>query len=95
LLLDTFFVLVPYMFCAMAEIVLSRAQSRSLRAPVRNIVLACLAFAFALWASAGTGEDSLYWGTLVMLLGVPIYVWQRHSHKQPLGDSSPTVVEPD
>lgn len=81
LLLDTFFVLVPYMFCAMAEIVLSRAQNRSLRAPVRNIVLACLAFAFALWASAGTGEDSLYWGTLVILLGIPLYVWVKHRQK--------------
>jgi APA family basic amino acid/polyamine antiporter len=83
-LLDTFFVLVPYMFCAMAEIVLSRNQKHAIKSPVRNLVLACLAFAFALWAAAGTGEDSLYWGTLLMLVGVPIYVWQKR--RQPIKD---------
>ncbi len=79
ILITTFFVLVPYMFCSMAEIVLSRTQSRAraLGIRVRGTVLACLAFAFALWAAAGTGRDSLYWGTLLLLAGVPIYVWQK------------------
>ncbi|HET7569522.1 MAG TPA: amino acid permease [Gammaproteobacteria bacterium] len=73
ILLTTFFVLVPYMFCAMAEIVLGHGGAR-----VKGIVFSCIAFAFALWASAGTGEESLYWGTLLMLVGLPIYVWQKH-----------------
>jgi basic amino acid/polyamine antiporter, APA family len=77
LLLATFFVLVPYMLCAMAEIVLSRNQKHSVKSPIRNLVLACLAFVFALWAAAGTGRDSLYWGTLLLLAGIPIYVWQK------------------
>ncbi|MGH8377490.1 MAG: amino acid permease, partial [Gammaproteobacteria bacterium] len=81
-LLTTFFVLVPYMFCAMAEIVLSRNQKHTAKSPVRNLVLACLAFAFALWAAAGTGRDSLYWGTLLLLVGIPIYVWQKRHGKQ-------------
>ncbi|MGB9428527.1 MAG: amino acid permease [Gammaproteobacteria bacterium] len=88
-LLDTFFVLVPYMFCAMAEIVLSRNQKHTIKSPVRRLVLACLAFAFALWAAAGTGEDSLYWGTLLLLVGLPIYVWQKRHQKQ----SAPVHVE--
>lgn len=72
ILLTTFFVLAPYMFCAMAEIVLGRGAAR-----VKGVVFSCIAFAFALWASAGTGKDSLYWGTLLMLVGIPIYVWQK------------------
>ncbi|HET6726065.1 MAG TPA: amino acid permease [Gammaproteobacteria bacterium] len=72
ILLTTFFVLAPYMFCAMAEIVLGRGTAR-----VKGVVFSCIAFAFALWASAGTGEESLYWGTLLMLVGIPIYVWQK------------------
>lgn len=79
ILLTTFFVLVPYMLCAMAEIMLERGSK--LRA--KAIVLACLAFAFALWAAAGTGKDSLFWGTLLMLAGVPIYVWQKRRAPQP------------
>ena len=82
LLLDTFFVLVPYMFCAMAEIVLARRHGRGTAGSLwRNVVLSCLAFAFALWASAGTGKDSIYWGSLLLLAGVPIYVWQTRRHQ--------------
>ncbi len=76
ILLTTFFTLVPYLFCAMAEVVLARRHGRESRAPWRNVVLASLAFAFALWAAAGTGKDSIYWGGLLLLAGIPIYVWQ-------------------
>ncbi|MGH8282220.1 MAG: amino acid permease [Gammaproteobacteria bacterium] len=94
-LLTTFFVLVPYMFCAMAEIVLSRSQKTVGKHAVRNLVLACAAFAFALWAAAGTGRNSLYWGTLLLLAGIPIYVWQkrRQKHLAPaLGESLETNI---
>jgi APA family basic amino acid/polyamine antiporter len=76
ILITTFFTLVPYMFCALAEIVLSRKQQRSSSLRLREVVLAMLAFIFALWMAAGTGKDSLYWGTLLLLAGVPVYVWQ-------------------
>lgn len=79
ILATTFLTLVPYMFCAMAEIVLARRGGRPARSLWRDTVLACLAFAFALWAAAGTGQGSIYWGALVLLAGIPVYVWQtRH-----------------
>jgi APA family basic amino acid/polyamine antiporter len=73
ILIATFFTLVPYMLCSLAEVLLSRGVKRH----TRNVLLASLAFLFSLWAAAGTGRDSLYWGTLVMLAGLPIYVWQK------------------
>lgn len=73
ILIATFFTLVPYMLCSMAELLLGRGDG----ARKRNIVLASLAFAFALWATAGTGTDTLYWGTLLMLAGLPLYTWQK------------------
>ncbi len=73
ILIATFFTLVPYMLCSLAEVLLSRGVKRH----ARNALLGSLAFLFALWAAAGTGRDSLYWGTLVMLAGLPIYVWQK------------------
>ena len=75
ILIATFFTLVPYMLCAMAELLLGRdAEARR-----RNIALTSLAFAFALWAAAGTGRDSVYWGTLLILAGLPLYAWQKWS----------------
>lgn len=73
ILIVTFFTLVPYMLCSLAEVLLGRSDG----SPVRNVVLASLAFAFALWAAAGAGRDTLYWGTLAMLAGLPVYVWLK------------------
>jgi APA family basic amino acid/polyamine antiporter len=81
ILITTFFTLVPYMLCALAEMVLSRQQKRSSNMRLRDLALAGGAFAFGLWAAAGTGKDSLYWGTLLMLAGLPIYVWQTRKPK--------------
>lgn len=77
ILLTVFFVLLSYMLCAMAEIILSRSQQGPRKPHIAHVMLAALAFAFALWAAAGTGKDSLYWGTLLLLAGIPIYVWQK------------------
>jgi APA family basic amino acid/polyamine antiporter len=73
ILIATFFTLVPYMLCSLAELLLGRGD----KAPRRNIALASLAFAFSLWATAGAGKDCLYWGTLLMLAGLPLYAWQK------------------
>ncbi len=73
ILIATFFTLVPYMLCSLAELLLGRGET----ARSRNIVLASLAFAFSLWAAAGAGRDTLYWGTLLMLAGLPLYAWQK------------------
>ena len=81
ILITTFFTLVPYMLCALAEIVLSRKQKRASSVRRRDLAIAIGAFVFGLWAAAGTGKDSLYWGTLLLLAGLPIYVWQTRKAK--------------
>ncbi|MFZ0500540.1 MAG: amino acid permease [Steroidobacteraceae bacterium] len=73
ILISTFFSLVPYMLCSLAELLLGRDD----KPRGRNIGLASLAFAFALWATAGAGRDTLYWGTLLMFAGLPLYAWQK------------------
>ncbi len=78
ILIATFYTLVPYMLCAMAELLLGRRDE----ARGRNVALASLAFAFSLWAAAGAGEDTLYWGTLLMLAGLPLYAWQKWSQAE-------------
>lgn len=75
ILIATFFTLVPYMLCSLAELLLGRGD----KGRGRNIALASLAFAFSLWATAGAGRDTLYWGTLLMLAGLPLYAWQKWS----------------
>lgn len=80
ILITTFFTLVPYMMCALAEIVLSRRQQRKSDIRWLHVTLAMVTFLFGLWACKGTGADSLFYGTLFLLAGMPIYVWQTRKN---------------
>ncbi|HEY3858329.1 MAG TPA: hypothetical protein VGM47_01810, partial [Gammaproteobacteria bacterium] len=70
------FTLVPYMLCALADIVLSRRDKRPSNVRTLDVVIAAAAFVFGIWACYGTGKDSLFYGTLMLLAGLPLYVWQ-------------------
>jgi APA family basic amino acid/polyamine antiporter len=38
-------------------------------------VISALAFAYSLWAIGGAGADVVYWGFLLLMAGLPVYVW--------------------
>ncbi|KPJ90532.1 MAG: hypothetical protein AMS18_10620 [Gemmatimonas sp. SG8_17] len=42
---------------------------------VGSSVIAVLAFLYSLWAIAGAGRDMVYLGLLLLLAGIPVYVW--------------------
>jgi len=68
----TLSVLVPYAFCSLA-VFLGRAGDAPLSRG--GAIIAGLAFAYALVAIGGAGADTVYWGFLLLLLGLPVYVW--------------------
>jgi APA family basic amino acid/polyamine antiporter len=73
ILLSTLSTLVPYVFCALAVF---RIEGR-LTAMVK--AFAGLAFAYGLWAIGGAGQETVYWGFLLLLAGLPVFVWvTRH-----------------
>ena len=48
-------------------------------------LVAAGALIYSLWALIGTGVESLLWGGVLLLAGLPIHLWQRihaHPHKQ-------------
>lgn len=76
-LLSTLSNVVAYLFCSMADVVLAHRNGRTM--PVHDLVLACAAFAFSMWAVIGAGEEAVYWNFVLLALGIPLYVWQtRH-----------------
>jgi len=77
ILVSTFWVLVAYLLCAAAEIVLSRPDKLTHKQRIRNTVLAGATSIFTLWAIYGAGIQAVSWGFLALLLGVPLYFWQR------------------
>lgn len=80
ILLTTLGNVIAYLFSAMADVVLAYRSGQ--RVPLRDPMLACGAFAFSLWAVIGAGADAAYWNLVLLLLGVPLYVWQSR-RRQP------------
>ena len=77
ILLATLTALLPYTFATMAELMLyikDRDRFRGERLTGR-CVIAGLGFAYSLWAIAGAGKEVIFWGFLLLLAGLPIYVW--------------------
>lgn len=76
-LLGTVTVLLPYLFSAGAFALLVIDQKKQQRGNTSKLVLAAIAFAYSIWAVAGSGEEAVYWGFIAILCGVPFYVWMK------------------
>lgn len=76
ILLSTLASLIPFAFCAMAEALLAiRDRRTASRTALRGgLAVAALAFIYAMAATAGAGRDTVYWGFLTLLCGIPFYV---------------------
>ena len=77
ILVSTFWVLATYLLCAIAEIILSRPDKRTAAQRIRTLVLAGATAIFTVWAMYGAGPKYVLWGMLALLLGVPLYYWQK------------------
>jgi basic amino acid/polyamine antiporter, APA family len=71
ILLATLSTLVPYAFCSLAAFMVRGGA----RLPPGAAVIASLAFGYSLWAIGGAGAEVVYWGFLLLIAGLPVYVW--------------------
>jgi APA family basic amino acid/polyamine antiporter len=75
ILLSTLAVLVPYLFSAAAYITI-RIQKKYFNGSwFQPLVLGTIAFLYSLWAIAGAGQETVYWGFLLLMAGLQFYVW--------------------
>jgi APA family basic amino acid/polyamine antiporter len=80
ILLSTMTVLVPYLFSTASYAILA-VRTNSLKWNKGfKLGIAMLAFLYSLWAVAGSGEETVYWGFLLLMAGVPIYGWSQMKH---------------
>ena len=82
ILLSTTTILVPYVFCAAAAFRL-QPDDEPKGKRLQQLIFA-LAFLFSMWALGGAGQEALYWGFLLMMFSVPVYVATKGNatHKQ-------------
>ena len=82
MLLATLCTLIPYLFSAAAYIII-RFDKKFIHSGgwVPAILVGCMAFLYSLWAIAGSGESSVYWGFILLMAGIPFYVWVLYKKK--------------
>jgi APA family basic amino acid/polyamine antiporter len=76
--LATFAAVVPYAFCALAVGLISVHGAAAGKAP-RLRPVEWTAFAFSLFTIYGCGPQAVLYGLMLLMLGIPVYVWLRRS----------------
>jgi APA family basic amino acid/polyamine antiporter len=74
--------LIPYLLVAAAYILVLIERKTHINSWVKTIVLGMLGIAFSLWAIYGAGEESVFYGFLLLLLGLPFYVIMRWNQRK-------------
>jgi basic amino acid/polyamine antiporter, APA family len=79
ILLATLTTLVPYAYSAAAELMLmvTDRAAFSMRRLATDATIAGLAFAYSLWAIAGSGYQVVFRGFMLLMAGVPVYVFMK------------------
>ena len=103
ILLATLTTVVPYAFAAAAQIALFVKEPERFtgRKFGRNIVIAVLGFGYSIWAMYATGSESIAKGYLLLMFGIPIYLYMRwHNQRDRIPIRTelvelPTVPKPE
>jgi len=74
ILVSTVSVLIPYIFCSISYVILKRKDQLNIKNKLEYWFLAIMTFLFSMYAIIGSGYDSVFWGLLFILLGVPVYL---------------------
>ncbi|MDC8002819.1 amino acid permease [Aureisphaera galaxeae] len=80
-LLTTLCCLVPYLFTAASYALVKIEKKFQVHEKLYAIVLSALAFAYSIWAIYGSGSDTVFYGFLLLLMGVPLYVLMKWNQK--------------
>ncbi|MCB0688312.1 MAG: amino acid permease [Saprospiraceae bacterium] len=82
ILVTTTTVLIPYIFAAAAYGVFVLQRRFGNEGNVRmQLILPMLGFAYSVWMVSGSGYEPVYWGFIMLLLGIPIYVYMKRENK--------------
>lgn len=77
ILVSTVSVLIPYLFCAISYNIILRSEKMSPTKKRTFSLIAILTIVFSLYTLIGSGYDSIFWGVLFLLLGVPVYLFLK------------------
>jgi APA family basic amino acid/polyamine antiporter len=70
-------VLMPYLFTAASYALIVVEKKLHTKSWIKTFVLSGLGFSYSLWAIYGSGADTVYYGFLLLLIGIPVYIYMK------------------
>lgn len=79
IMLSTLVVLLPYILSTLAEIViyLKKKAEYNQKQFIISIAISIPAFLYSSWAVIGLGYEIILWGLLLLVLGIPIFIFTK------------------
>ncbi len=81
ILLTTLCCLIPYLFTTASYILILVERKLPNLKWLPEVTLSGLAFLYTIWAIYGAGQKAVFWGFLLLLAGIPFYVWMKYRNR--------------
>lgn len=81
ILLGTLTALVPYLFTSAAYVSILLEKKLPSQPWLGIYGMGSLAFSYSLWAIFGAGEKAVFWGFILLMVGIPFYVFVKWRNK--------------
>lgn len=85
--LSTMAAVIPYAFCALAVGLVAFYATGGDSVP-RVTIIEAIAFVFAVFTLYGCGAQPVLYGLLMLMLGIPVFVWQQRRARLEVQDGS-------
>jgi len=80
--ITVFTVLVPYLFVAAAYIIVVIEKNLHFNNAIKTFSLGTLGAAYSIWAIFGSGSDTVFYGFLLLMVGIPFYVLMQWNKRK-------------
>ncbi|MEG0642147.1 MAG: amino acid permease, partial [Clostridium sp.] len=82
MILATLSFLPVYLLAASAEIFLmfKGSEEFGIKIFIKKAILPLLAFIYIIWTIYGSGAETVMWGFILMLIGIPFYIYNYHKN---------------
>ena len=80
--ITVFTMLLPYLLISASYVLILVKKKLHNNSWVKTFVLGGLGFAFSLWAIYGSGPDTVFYGMILLLLGIPFYLLMIYNKRE-------------
>ncbi|MBE6062391.1 MAG: amino acid permease [Clostridium butyricum] len=83
-ILATLSFLPVYLLCVAAEMMIMFREEKNFTLGIflKKSVVPIIAFIYAIWTIYGSGAETVMWGFILMLIGIPFYIYNYHKNKR-------------